>query len=97
MPSFAGMVVRIAFARVTPDRPSSRIARSTPPQEASANRVRRMSAVIFRRPYNPSGVIFRRVVPSVNVTVIHATSRTASTTSASVIVRVETRPCFQAR
>lgn len=55
--------------------------------------MRRMCAVILRRPYSPSGVIFRFVVPSGSVTVVQAVSRTASTTIASVTVRGEIRPC----
>ena len=45
-----GIVVRIVFARVTPDRPSRRMARSTAPREALGIAVRRISAVIFLRP-----------------------------------------------
>ena len=42
-----GIVVRIPFARVMPDRPSARIARFTAPRDAFGRAVRRINAVIF--------------------------------------------------
>ena len=47
MPLLAWIVVRIAFARVMPWRPSDRMARSTAPREASAIAERRIRSVIF--------------------------------------------------
>jgi len=86
-PSLAGIVVRVPLSRRTPARPSALIARSTAPAEASGTVVRRSSAVIFRRPYSPSGVILR--TPSGPV--VHTAARTASRTTASETVRAATR------
>jgi len=97
MPSLAGIVVRIPFARVTPDKPRERIARSTAPRDAPGIAVRRISAVIFLRPYKPSGVILRRVRPSGRGARVHAAARTASSTRASVMVRAAIRGFRQAR
>ena len=47
-------------------------------------------AVIFLRPYKPSGANTRRAVPSASTLVVQAASRTASVTSASVTVRAAT-------
>jgi transposase InsO family protein len=54
-PSLAGIVVRTCLSRRTPDKPNSRMARSTAPADASRSRVRRTRAVILRRPYRTSG------------------------------------------
>jgi len=51
----AAMVVRCLRPLITPDRPSSRISRSTV-HPATRRPWRRRYAVIFRRPYMPSGV-----------------------------------------
>lgn len=71
------------------------MARSTAPADAAGIVVRRTYAVIFRRPYRPSGANLRRPCG----VVVQAMSRTASTTWASVTVRAAiVRPvCFQDR
>jgi len=89
IPSLAGIVVRGCLSRRTPDKASARMARSTAPGEASGTLVRRSSAVILRRPYKPSGVSRRTPASSVH----HADERTASSTTASLIVRAVTRLC----
>lgn len=89
----AGFVVRIAFARVIPDRLRTR---PTPgPRHYGTRLTTRcdgsISAVIFFRPYRPSGVILRRSTPDASTMIVHAASRTAFTTIASVTVRTVIR------
>jgi hypothetical protein len=86
VPSLPGTVVRAALPRRTPVSPSARIARSTAPALACGSAVRRRCAVIFRRPYRPSGASLR--CPSGPV--VQAASRTAFSTWASVTVRSAT-------
>ncbi len=88
-------VVRTPLSRRTPTSSSVRIARSTDPADTSGSTVRRRQAVIFLRPYSPSGV--SRRCPWVSV--LQATSRTASTTWASLMVRAATGRliCLQLR
>ncbi len=85
--SLAGIVVRMPLLRRMPDRPSARIARSTLPGETEGI-LRASRAVIFGRPYRPSGVSRRRPAGSV----VQARSRTVSITNASCIVRSATWP-----
>ena len=73
------------------------MARLIDPQDASAIAVLRIRAVIFFRPYMPSGVILRRILPSGRVSTCHAAERTASITCASLTVRWLMVPCFQDR
>ena len=82
VPSLPGTVVRAVLPRRTPVSLQARIARSTAPALAPGALVRRKCAVIFRRPYSPSGASRRtRSEP-----VVHAASRTALRTWASVTV-----------
>jgi hypothetical protein len=50
IPSFVGIAVRVPLSRRIPANPSARIARSIAPREAPGIVVRRISAVILRRP-----------------------------------------------
>jgi hypothetical protein len=90
----AGIVVRMPFERRTPCRDRDLIALSTDPGEV-CGLVRCTSAVIFRRPYRPSGVIRR--TPSWST--VQAKSRTWLITIASVIVLAATGrlACAQSR
>lgn len=72
------------------------MARPTAPREASAIAVRRISAVIFLRPYRPSGVILRRTTPAASMISVQAASRMASTTLASQTIREAMRGILQA-
>lgn len=57
---------------------------------------RRINAVVFRRPYRPSGVNTRRCCPLLS-TVAHAAKRTTSSTCASVTFLAATEPRRWAR
>ena len=87
------IVVRSPLSRRTPANPRILMARSTAPELTVGIVVRRSCAVILRRPYRPSGVSSRR--PS--GLIVQATSRTASTTWASLIVLAAGRRIRQAR
>ncbi len=85
-----GIVVRTPVDRRIPFNPRALMARSTDPGEASG-RVRWISAVIFLRPYKPSGVRRRTPALGPSASTVHTASRTMSITTASPAVRSATR------